>query len=101
MHARIFPPCSGAPTFSRGLIPSFLLLWLIGCAAPPVVESRPPPPPQQRERPPASLVVVTAPPGFAGRTNGDLLNHLDDWRAALNQCNANVVGVKAWADLLK
>jgi hypothetical protein len=48
-----------------------------------------------------NLVVVTVPPAFAGSTNADLLTHIDDWRGALNQCNANVIGIRTWADLLK
>lgn len=46
--------------------------------------------------PPPALVRDTTRPAWAGRTNGDLLEHAIDLGAALDSCNADKGALRAW-----
>lgn len=44
--------------------------------------------------PPKSLTLPTPAPVFSGSTNADLDAYIDDWRDALQNCNADKVSIE-------
>ena len=87
---------SGVPTL---LLPAgwtclCLLLFVSGCARAPL----PPPAPEViYQRPPAATMLDTPAPQFDGENGGDLLRHVDAWRAALSSCNAKTESLRTWS----
>lgn len=94
MRERVLQHYDETPRYAHGLMLSFLLLFLHGCATSPASV---PPPKVVREIPPASLLVPVPVPRFAGFRNGDLLDLVDDYHQALGQCNASLFRLQGWA----
>jgi len=88
VHAKTLPNCSSVLKSLVGPATLCLTLLFAGCSAAPTVP---------RLDPPVSLIEPTAEPVFVGSTNADLLQHIDDWRDALGQCNADKGALREFA----
>lgn len=77
----------------HGLTSLFLMASLTGCATTEYITV------VERALPPAHLLEdCKGPVPIRPKTNGELTEHLGEWRAALRNCNTDKAALRAWAE---